>query len=309
MSRTNHAVMRYVQIPFMLALMLTTAIPAAAARDAALEAKIRAATAGYAGRVAFYAADSSGRSVGLNADTPVPTASVIKLTILFEALKEVQAGKLRLRDPLTMTAQDPVPGSGVLRLFDTPMKLTVKDALTLMIALSDNTATNLMIDRLGIQTIDNRIRWLGLRNTWLYKKVFKPAPPGVPADQPAFGLGKTTAREMATVIERIATCNLNALGDSTPPSASDRALCDAALTMLKSQTDRDGIPRYITEDVANKTGSLDEVRNDVGIVYAKSGPIVISAFTYDNADKSWTSDNRGTLLIAKLAKLVVDAWH
>jgi beta-lactamase class A len=245
----------------------------------------------------------------MNADTPVPTASVIKLTILFEALKELQAGRMHLHDTLTMTPQDPVPGSGVLRLFDTPMKVTVKDALTLMIALSDNTATNLLIDRLGIQNIDDRIQWLGLRNTWLYKKVFKPAPPGVPADQPVYGLGKTTAREMASVIQRIAACNLNAPGVSRPPSASDRALCETALNMLKDQTDRDGIPRYITDDVANKTGSLDEVRNDVGIVYAKKGPIVISAFTYDNADKSWTSDNRGTLLIAKLAKMVDDAWR
>lgn len=301
--------MRYVKFLSALALTLSTAAPAIAAQDAALEAQVRAASAGYGGHVAFYAADSGGRTVALNADTPVPTASVIKLTVLFEALKEVQAGRIHFRDKLTMTPQDPVPGSGVLRLFDTPMQVTVKDALTLMIALSDNTATNLMIDRLGIKNIDNRIQWLGLHDTWLYKKVFKPALPGAPPDQQTFGLGKTTAREMASVIQRIAACNLNAPGVSAAPSASDRALCNTALEMLKDQTDRDGIPRYITEDVANKTGSLDEVRNDVGVVYAKSGPIVISAFTYDNADKSWTSDNRGTLLIAKLAKLVDDAWR
>lgn len=302
--------MRFSKLPLAVALIfLTAAAPALAARDAALEARVRAATAGYAGRVAFYAAAPDGRTVELNADTPVPTASVIKLTVLFEALKQVQSGRVSLHDTLTMTPQDPVPGSGVLRLFDAPLNITLKDALTMMIAVSDNTATNLVIDRLGIQNIDNRIQWLGLRNTWLYKKVFKPALPGAPADQPVYGLGKTTAREMATVMQRIATCNLNAPGDNAPPAASDRALCDTAITMLKNQTDGNGIPRYITDAVANKTGSLDEVRNDVGIVYAKNGPIVISAFTYDNADKSWTPDNRGTLLIAKLAKLVDSAWH
>ncbi|HET7814479.1 MAG TPA: serine hydrolase [Candidatus Baltobacteraceae bacterium] len=300
--------MRYTSIPLALALSFLTVVPAVAARDAALETKLRAAAAAYGGKVAFYAAASDGRTAELNADTPVPTASVIKLTVLFEALKEIQAGRVSLHDTLTMTPQDPVPGSGVLRLFDAPLKITLKDALTMMVTVSDNTATNLVIDRLGIQNIDNRIQWLGLHDTWLYKKVFKPAPPGVPADQPTFGLGKTTAREMASVIQRIATCALNAPGDTTPPSASDRALCDTAVEMLKNQTDRDGIPRYLGEDVANKTGSLDEVRNDVGVVYAKNGPIVISAFTYDNADKSWTPDNRGTLLIARLAKIVDDAW-
>jgi beta-lactamase class A len=62
-------------------------------------------------------------------------------------------------------------------------------------------------------------------------------------------------------------------------------------------------------DVANKTGSLDDVRNDVGIVYAPNGPIVISEFTYDNTDRSWTVDNAGQVLMAKLAKAIVDNWR
>jgi beta-lactamase class A len=79
--------------------------------------------------------------------------------------------------------------------------------------------------------------------------------------------------------------------------------------MLKNQTDRDDIPRYLAYETANKTGALDDVRNDVAIVYAPNGPIIISAFTYDNKDQSWTSDNSAQVLIARLAKAIVDTWR
>jgi beta-lactamase class A len=278
-----------------------------------LLAALVALTSGYQGKVAVYATDiTTGREVALNADTPVPTASVIKLAILFEALKQMQEGRVHFDDPITMNKSDQVGGSGVLGLFDTPMQLTLKDALTMMIATSDNTGTNLVIDHLGLKSVDDRIGWMGLEQTWLYKKVFTPPVGPMPADQKQFGLGKTTAREMAAIMTRFATCNLNAPGTAapSPPSASDRALCDAALNMLKHQTDGNSIPRYLTGvDVANKTGSLDDVRNDVAIVYAKNGPIVISAFTYENKDQSWTPDNAGALLIGRVAKTIVDTWQ
>jgi beta-lactamase class A len=278
-----------------------------------LLAALVALTSGYQGKVAVYATDlRTGHEVALNADTPVPTASVIKLAILFEALKQIQDGRAHFDDVLTMNKGDQVGGSGVLALFDTPMQLTLKDALTMMIATSDNTGTNLVIDHLGLANVDSRITWMGLKDTWLYKKVFTPPVGSMPADQKQFGLGKTTAREMAAIMTRFASCNLNAPGSVTPtqPSAEDRALCDAAITMLKHQTDGNSIPRYLTGvEVANKTGSLDDVRNDVAIVYAKNGPIVISAFTYANADQTWTPDNAGALLIGRIAKTIVDTWQ
>ena len=296
-----------------LALALAMALPltARAQEDTALDARIRGLTAGFQGKLALYATDlHTGKTVMLNADTAVPTASVIKLAVLFEALKQIQSGQAHFEDKVTLTKDNQVGGSGVLGLFDTPVTLTFKDALTMMIAVSDNTGTNLAIDHLGLQNIDARIQWLGLQNTWLYKKVFMPPVGPVPADQPRFGLGKTTPREMAQIIERITTCNLNAPG--TPPaqpSASDLAICNTALQMLKNQTDHDAVPRYLNVDVANKTGAVDGVRNDVAVVYAKGGPIVISAFTYDDKDARWTSDNKALLLMANVSKTIVDTWH
>lgn len=290
--------MRWIAV--LAALVLTCGAPAFAQQDAALQGQLQALAAPYQGKVALYATDlRSGKTVSLNADTPMPTASVIKLTILFDALKQIQAGKASLSDRLVLTKANQVGGSGVLGLFDTPLNVTLKDALTMMVVVSDNTATNMVIDRLGLQNIDAQIGALGLKDTYLYKKVFMPPPPSAPADQPQFGLGKTTAREMAAVMQHFATCD-----------AFPKPLCDTALAMLKNQTDRDAIPRYLGDLViANKTGAVNESRNDVAIVYAKNGPIVISAFTNDNKDQSWTSDNQALLLMARMAKTIVDRWQ
>ncbi len=303
--------MRYI---LAIILALAMAQPALAGEDTVLDAQLNTLTSSYQGKVALYAIDlNSGKTVTLNADTPVPTASVIKLTVLFEALKQIQAGQTHFSDVLTMQKSDQVGGSGVLNLFDTPMPLTFKDALTMMVVVSDNTGTNLAIDHLGLANIQKRIQWMGLQNTWLYKKVFMGPVGPQPADQKEFGLGKTTPREMAEVMTRFATCNLDTPGTAMPPSAapsaSNKVLCDTALDMLKNQSDRAGIQRYLSVyTVANKSGALDAVRNDVGIVYAPNGPIIISAFTYDNKDQSWTVDNTPQVLIAHLAKTIVDAW-
>ena len=302
--------MRFFSIFLTLTLLAQAPLPAGAREDTALAAQLRPAIAAHKGTVALFAQDlKTGRTLAINADMPMPTASVIKLAVLFDAVKQVQEGSAHFEDRLTMTSADPVEGSGVLQFFDRPLTITLKDALTMMVIVSDNTGTNLVIDHLGLARIDQRIQWLGLKNTWLYKKVFKPAIPPVPADQPTYGLGKTTAREMAEIMRRFAVCDLNAPGQSAPPTPAEQKLCDVAVGMLKNQTDRQSIPRYLTVDTANKTGSLDEVRNDVAIAYAKNGPIVISAFTANNQDHSWTPDNSAQLLMARLAKTIVDRWQ
>jgi beta-lactamase class A len=164
---------------------------------------------------------------------------------------------------------------------------------------------------------------LGLKNTHLYKKVFKPAVGPMPADQPKFGLGKTTAREIADLMEDIGACRLHHLGSMqgvqmwSPMDDGDKAVCTVALDMLKHQFSRETIPRYLESAdatttggvaIASKTGSLDAVRNDVAIVMGKNGPMVLAIFTYDNADHGWTVDNEGELTIARLAKEIVMAW-
>jgi beta-lactamase class A len=285
------------------------------AADAKLKQQLAALAGAHRGHVAAYAKQlNTDRVVAIDADQPVQTASVIKLAILFEAMEQVRSGKAKWDERINLAKGDGVSGSGVLSFFDAPLTLTLKDVLTMMVIVSDNTATNLAIDRFGVDAVNARIAWMGLNDTHLYKKVGKPPSGPMPPDQPKFGLGKTTAREMAMVMERIGRCQLGAAGEAHQPG--DLAICQVALTMLRNQFYRDTIPRYLEKldstetgsGIASKTGSLDAVRNDVAIVAGKSGPIIISIFTYENQDKSWTADNEGELTIGKMAKAIVDAW-
>ncbi len=296
------------------------------AQDARLMAQLQSIAAAHHGKVALYATQlNTGRTVSMDASEVVQTASVIKLAILYEAMEQVRDGKARWDEKIEMPKGYAVGGSGVLTFFDAPLSLTLKDVLTFMVIVSDNTATNLAIDRLGLAAVNARVAGLGLGHTYLYKKVFQPASGPMPADQPKYGLGKTTAQEIATLMTDIGECKLRQASGTKrsgaevvfeSADAADHAVCAVGLKMLRDQFYRDTIPRYLEKidasetgtATASKTGSLDAVRADVAIVAGKTGPMVISIFTYANADHGWTVDNEGEVTIAKLAKAIVDAW-
>ena len=287
--------------------LLASCVALAADRpDAALQKQVDIIAAQHRGKLAFFAKDlKTGATVAIDPDVPVQTASVIKVPIMLEAMYEIKAGKRSLDERLKLTKENQVEGSGVLTQMQPGLEPTLEDTITLMIVLSDNTATNLVIDDIGIPAVNARIAQMGLKNTYLYKKVFMPPVGPTPSDQKKFGLGKTTAREMAQILESIERCDLG-----------DKSLCERMLGILKNQQDHEMMPRYIesadttveTSAIAHKTGAEDDVRNDVGIVYTKHGTIVISAFTYNNKDQSWTVDNAAEVIIGKLSKAVVDAW-
>ncbi len=284
-------------------------------QESSLQEELGRIAAAHHGRVALYARQlNTGREVAMDADEPVQTASVIKLAMLYEAMEQVRAGKAKWDEKIVLQPGDAVNGSGVLMFFDAPHTLTLKDVLTLMIIMSDNTATNLMIDRFGVGAVNARMEAMGLKNTHFYKKVMKPPTEPMPADQPKFGLGKTTAREIGALMERIGRCELGTAGEKM--RAGDAAICAVAMKMLRNQFYRDTIPRYLEKldssetgsGIASKTGSLDAVRADVAIVAGKTGPMILSIFTYGNTDHGWTADNEGEVTIAKLARAVVEAW-
>ncbi len=302
---------------FLSTLLLVSAsfVVAQSVPDASLEAQFKTIAAEHHGHLAVYAENlRTGQHASFDADEPVQTASVIKLTILLDAAEQIRAGHATLDEKLVLTKANQVQGSGVLGELTTPLPLTLGDTLTLMVVLSDNTATNLAIDRLGLDHINATIRGIGLKNTYLYKKVYVPATAPMPADQPRFGLGKTTAREMADVMRRIVECKLSLDGFPGPPD--DGAICGALLTMLRHQQDRDSLPRYIesvdtSEEgsaIGNKTGALDQVRNDVAVISTKNGPVVIAAFTWDNVDQRWTGDNEAEKTLGRVGEAVLKAW-
>ncbi|HEY1904022.1 MAG TPA: serine hydrolase [Terracidiphilus sp.] len=283
--------------------------------DTQLDEQLQTIAKAHHGMVALYAHNlKTGQTASLVPDEPVQTASVIKMGILLDAAEQIRAGKASLEEKLVLTHENQVAGSGVLGQLTAPLTLTLRDTLHLMVVLSDNTATNMAIDRLGLAHINATLRAAGLKQTVLYKKVYVPAQGPMPADQPKFGLGKTTAREMASIMERIAECRLSL--DGTGPIAGDGPLCGAELHMLREQQDRDDLPRYLEaldtsehgSAIANKTGALDRVRNDVALIATKNGPVVIAAFTWDNADQRWTGDNEAQKTLGKLAQAIVLRW-
>jgi beta-lactamase class A len=260
----------------------------------------------HRGKVTLFAKHlRSGRTVALDPDVPVNTASVIKVAIMLEAMYQVKEGRLSFDDVVELRKEDQVSGSGVLFLFHTPATVNIETAIVLMIAQSDNTATNLVLAKVGRDNVNRRLRVLGFTVTTSIRPVSRPKEGDQSPELKPFGIGRTTAREMAAILESIDRCDLG-----------DRKLCRRMLDIMQHQFWRNGIPHYLEDadttevasHIANKTGSLDRVRNDVGIVYTKDGPVVISAFTYENADTSWTPENEAELLIARIANTIVDGW-
>jgi beta-lactamase class A len=298
-----------------LVLGLASSLLAFAQQDSQLDQQIKSIAAAHHGHVALYARNlRTGQTASLLPDEPVQTASVIKMGVLLDAAEQIRAGQATFDERIELTKPNQVAGSGVLGELTPPVSLTFGDVLRLMVILSDNTATNVAIDRLGLALINGTLREAGLKQTVLYKKVYVKATEPMPADQPKFGLGKTTAREMASIMERFATCHL-AL-DNTAALPADGKICGAILGMLRNQQDRNSLPRYLeTLDtsengsaIGNKTGALNQVRNDVALISSKGGPIVIAAFTWENADQRWTGDNEAEQTLGKLGKAVVDRW-
>jgi beta-lactamase class A len=294
---------------------LASAQQPAPKEDTELDQQLQTIAAAHHGKLAVYARNlKTGETASLDADQPVKTASTIKMGILLDAAEQIRAGHASLDEKLELTKANQVGGSGILGQLTAPMSLTLRDDLHLMVVLSDNTATNVAIDRFGVAQINATLRAAGLTQTVLYKKVFVPTTDPMPADQPQFGLGKTTAREMASIMQRLAECRLSL--DGSAPLAGDGQLCAALLHSLRQQQDREDLPRYLEaldtsehgSAIANKTGALDQVRNDVALIATKNGPVVIAAFTWDNADQRWTGDNEAQKTLAKVGQAVVERW-
>ena len=287
-------------------LFLLLAVPASRAVQAQrpfdqLRRDLEARVSRHRGTLGLAVIDlRSGDTLTVRGHERFPTASVIKLPILVEVFHQMRYGRLRWEDPIIMTDADRVGGSGLLQHFRPPHTLTVGDAATLMISISDNTATNLLIDKVGIRAVNLRMDSIGLPATELYAKVFLRARTSIDtASSARWGLGVTTPFEMATILARLQR------GELVSDTASRRMI-----ELLRLQQVRDRIPRLLPPGttVAHKTGEVDDSRNDCGIV---TGPQqrawVFCAFTRENVDRRWTFDNEAAVLIAELSRVVYDA--
>lgn len=235
----------------------------------------------------------SGDTIGYHADRPVKTASVIKLPILVHVALCVAEGSLRWDMPLRLTDAEKVGGMGVLREMSDGVTLPLRDVCYLMTAISDNTATNMLIEQIGIEPINRRIRALGLERTTLLRKAFSP---DTPASLP-YGLGVTTASEIVGLLRMIADDRIG-----------DHAAAAEVLRLLALQQDVHAMPRYLPHDwrYAGKTGRLDDLRNDAGIVTAPDGRRwALALFCQELPQIVPTADNPALIAIARLARALL----
>ena len=239
---------------------------------------------------------ATGETVQLNAERTFITASVIKFPILLAALDGVQRGALALTNRVELAPEDVVGGSGLLKEFDPGVRLTVKDYLTAMIVISDNSATNLMLRLLGIPEINTYLASLGLSVTRSLRPIRFPAPlPGEPR-----GIGETTPGEMVRLLDMLVGGDI-----LTAP------LRELALDILRRQQYADGIPRYLPEDVvvAHKDGFVNDVRADVGIIYPPHrSPITLAVLCDSLVDRRYSVDHPAWLGIGRVAKVIYDGW-
>jgi beta-lactamase class A len=268
------------------------------AEPASLEVRLAPLVKAHKGKVAIAVKHlGTGETYTLNGDEPMPTASLIKFPVMIEVYLQVAEGKVKLTDPVTLHEADKVPGSGILTYhFSEGATFPLKDAVRLMIAYSDNTATNLVLDKIGIPSTNVRMEAWGLPHTRINAKVFLGSKTSInPERTKRFGLGSTTANEMIQLLEKLQA------GKIAGPEATK-----AMLEHLKKCEDKDKFTRFLPEKtvVAHKTGAVTGVRTDAGIIYLPGGPVALCVLSMDNEDKSWRTDNAGNVLCARVAQEV-----
>lgn len=272
----------------------------------------------------------SGREVAVRADEPMNTLSVIKIPILALAYRDAEAGRLDLDERYTVRAEDRRRGSGLLQTFAPGLEPTMRDLVAQMIVTSDNTATDILIHRLGLERVNEMLEELGYERTRLlattgdlFRRVWELQDPanesltdaevyerGFPDDagaaersfafegNPDEWLGRSTAREMSRLLEQIHAAEL-----ASAESSEDM------VAILGRQFYRSRLPRFLRfrgVSVAHKTGDWTPIAgNDVGILFYEGGPTVVSVFV---------NQNRGDFIgleeaIGRIAETLVEEWR
>ncbi len=242
----------------------------------------------------------SGETFCHHADDVMPTASLIKFPVMVEAYRQAAAKKIDMDRVLTLKQEDKVPGSGVLTYHLTEgATFKLRDAIHLMIVFSDNTATNLVLDAIGLGATAATMEKLGYPNTKIHSKVFLRKTSLFPERSKQFGLGSTTASEMIKLCEALYRKQL------VSPLA-----CEQMLDHLRACEDKDKFPRLLPPGtkIAFKTGSLADTRTAAGIIEWPGGPVALCVLSCENEDKRWVADNAGNRLCAEIARAVYDHY-
>ncbi len=255
---------------------------------------------------------TTGETVFVNADTRFPAASSIKTATLVEAFRQIGEGKLQRDQIVTLRQNDKVGGSGVLTNLHAGLSLTLRDLLELMITQSDNTATNMVVGLVGTANVNRTLESYGIAETKLFRPTFRQGKPDVlPELEKEFGLGMTTPRDMARLMELIADKK------AVSPQASEEML-----EILKRQRYVEMIPRALPAEavVGNKTGQDEEklagadgrfrqVRADAAIVAGPKTRYVVAILTRQVDDARFSVDNDALVIGGAISRLIYDAFN
>ena len=265
-----------------------------------LDRRVRDEAAKFEGTVNLYAKNlDTGAEYSFGGDERVRTASTIKIAIMIEAFAQVAEGKRKWTDELVLTKEKKVNGSGILQEFTEGLHLTLRDAVTLMMVMSDNSATNLVIDALGgADAVNARMQSLGMTDTRLMRKIGGGGDSleGKKEENKRFGLGRTSPHEMVSLVEKLER------GEIISPAVSKEMI-----ELMKREQTQDGIWRELWRiPRATKSGALDALRSNVGIIYHPRGRIALAITCDDMPEPNWTADNPAFHLMSRLSEIMID---
>lgn len=276
--------------------------------SAPLLGAIRRGAAGFSGTIGVWAWRlPAGPQVALSADEPFETASAIKTLILAAAMRRVAAGQDDLAAPLLVRPEHFVRGSGVLRELSDGITLRLRDVLTLMVAFSDNIATNMVIDRVGgVAAVNAEAARQGMARTRLLARL------DFASGANDNGVGVSTPREMGELYLRLyrGAC-VDPQADATMREILLRQQSTLAISRYLPYallSPPEGSGRQPLLRIASKSGSWEGSRVDCGILYGPAGDYVVSLWSKGCADLRFHPDNEALLLLARVSRVLWDAW-
>ena len=249
-----------------------------------LISKLRTKVGSFKGRVSLFAKNlDTGQTYALNPDERVRTASTIKIAVMVEAFARVAEGRGKWTDEVVLTKEKKYGGSGILYELSDGLRLTFRDAVNLMMLVSDNTATNLVLDVVTTDAVNARMESLGFNQIKIMRKVGSggESKAGKDPDNKRFGLGSATPREMVLLLEKIERGEV-----------ISAAVSKEMIDLMKREQGRYAIGRSLWNvPLASKYGALDRLRSSIGIIYAKQGRVAIAISCDDMPDTMWSVDN------------------
>ena len=267
----------------------------------ALAVRLDAVAARAGGDMAIVVRDLAGAPrYERRADEPFTAASTIKLPILVALYEAAARGEVGLHQACRLLAEDQVTGSGVLQLLSPGIRLPLRDLAELMITVSDNAATNMILDRLGVERVNACLRGMGLVRTRVHRKLQV-----IPTD--IAQTNTVTAGELADLLERLAR------GRAVSYEASRRMVAT-----LKRQQINDALPALLPDpedggvgavgappgwELAHKTGGIPGHQHDVGILYLPNATVIICVLTRNCGP---AREARGR--IAEVGRVVFEAY-